>query len=53
VFRGSRIPVAALFENLEGGVSLEEFVGLFPGVSVAPARRVLAHAARSTAATVA
>ncbi len=32
VFRGSRIPVAALFENLEDGVSLEEFVELLPGV---------------------
>ena len=29
VFRGSRIPVAALFENLEDDVSLEEFVELF------------------------
>ncbi|MBD2719525.1 MULTISPECIES: DUF433 domain-containing protein [Cyanophyceae] len=52
VFRGSRIPVAALFENLEDGVSLEEFVELFPGVSVAQARLVLEHVARSTAATV-
>jgi uncharacterized protein (DUF433 family) len=30
VFRGTRIPVAALFENLEDGVSLAEFVELFP-----------------------
>ncbi|MBM5785746.1 MAG: DUF433 domain-containing protein, partial [Cyanobacteria bacterium K_DeepCast_35m_m1_288] len=30
VFRGTRIPVAALFENLEDGVSLVEFVELFP-----------------------
>jgi uncharacterized protein (DUF433 family) len=52
VFRGSRIPVAALFENLEDGVSLEGFVAIFPGVSVAQARLVLEHVARSTAATV-
>jgi uncharacterized protein (DUF433 family) len=30
VFRGTRIPVAALFQNLEDGVSLAEFVDLFP-----------------------
>ena len=34
VFRGTRIPVAALFENLEDGVSLAEFVEIFPGVSL-------------------
>jgi uncharacterized protein (DUF433 family) len=34
VFRGTRIPVAALFENLEDGVSLSEFVEIFPGVSL-------------------
>jgi uncharacterized protein (DUF433 family) len=50
VFRGTRIPVAALFENLEDGVSLAEFVELFPGVSLEQARLVLEHAARSTAA---
>jgi uncharacterized protein (DUF433 family) len=50
VFRGTRIPVAALFENLEDGVSLAEFVDLFPGVTVEQARLVLEHAAQSTAA---
>ena len=34
VFRGTRIPVAALFENLEDEVSLAEFVEIFPGVSL-------------------
>ncbi|MFN4866406.1 MAG: DUF433 domain-containing protein [Cyanobium sp.] len=46
VFRGTRIPVAALFENLEDGITLAEFVELFPGVTQE-------HAARSTAAAVA
>ena len=32
VFRGTRVPVVALFENLEGGVTINEFVELFPGV---------------------
>ncbi len=53
VFRGTRIPVAALFENLEDGISLAEFVELFPGVTQEQARLVLEHAARSSAAAVA
>lgn len=53
VFTGTRIPVAALFENLEDGVSLAEFVELFPGVTEQQARLVLEHVARSTAAAVA
>jgi hypothetical protein len=53
VFQGTRIPVAALFENLEDGVSLAEFVELFPGVSEQQARQVLEHVARSTAAAAA
>ena len=44
VFRGTRIPVAALFQNLEDGVSLTEFVELFPGVSTDQARLVLKQA---------
>ena len=53
VFRGTRIPVAALFENLEDGVSLTQFVELFPGVTQEQVRMVLEHVARSTAAAVA
>ena len=53
VFRGTRIPVAALFENLEDGVSLAEFVEIFPGATQEQARLVLEHAARSTAAAMA
>ena len=51
-FRGSRVPVAALFENLEDGVPIGEFVDLFPGVTLAQARAVLEHAARSAFASV-
>lgn len=50
VFRGSRVPVAALFENLEDGVDVGEFVELFPGVTLEQARAVLEHAARSALA---
>ena len=41
VFRGTRIPVAALFQNLEDGVSLTEFVEIFPGVTIEQSRLVL------------
>jgi len=44
VFRGTRVPVAALFENLEDGVSVADFVNLFPGVTLEQARLVLEHA---------
>ena len=32
VFRGTRLPVKALFENLEDGASVDDFVEWFPGV---------------------
>jgi uncharacterized protein (DUF433 family) len=48
LFRGSRVPVAALFENLRDGVSMAEFVEIFPGVTTAQAKLVLDHAARNT-----
>jgi uncharacterized protein (DUF4415 family)/uncharacterized protein (DUF433 family) len=50
VFRGTRVPVAALFENLEDGASVNDFVLWFPGVSVGQVRAVLEHAARSAMA---
>ena len=50
VFRGTRVPVAALFENLEDGVPVGQFVELFPGVTLEQARAVLEHAARSALA---
>lgn len=48
LFRGTRVPVAALFENLEDDASVREFVDWFPGVTMAQARVVLEYAARST-----
>jgi len=47
VFRGTRVPVAALFENLEDDATLHEFLEWFPGVTAEQARAVLEHAARS------
>lgn len=52
VFRGTRVPVSALFENLEDGASVESFVEWFPGVTGEQVRAVLEHAARSTLAPV-
>ena len=33
VFRGTRVPIQALFDDLEGGETLEEFLQGFPTVS--------------------
>ena len=50
VFKGTRVPIAALFENLEGDASVHQFLDWFPGVSLEQARSVLEHAARSSLA---
>ena len=47
IFRGTRVPVSALFENLEGGATVTEFMEWFPGVSPEQVNLVLEHAARS------
>jgi uncharacterized protein (DUF433 family) len=41
VFKGTRVPVRALFEYLENNYSLEEFLECFPSVTRDMARRVL------------
>ena len=47
VFMGTRIPVRALFENLEEGASVDDFLLWFPGVTRDQAVAVLAHAEHS------
>jgi uncharacterized protein (DUF433 family) len=47
VFRGTRVQVSALFANLEGGATVDEFLEWFPGVSRDQVTIVLEHAARS------
>jgi len=42
VFRGTRVLVSALFENLEGGATVEQFLAWFPGVARAQVDAVLA-----------
>ena len=45
VFRGTRVPVRALFENLEDGATVDDFLEWFPGVTRAQVDAVLEHAA--------
>ena len=47
VFKGTRVPVSALFANIEGGATVDEFLEWFPGVSREQVNLVLEHAARS------
>ncbi len=49
LFKGTRVPVRALFENLEGGARVAEFLEWFPGVTREQVEAVLAHAERSLA----
>ena len=44
VFQGTRVPVRALFENLEAGARLDEFLEWFPGVTREQVEAVLEHA---------
>ena len=41
VFKGSRVPVRAQFENLEDGATVDEFLEWFPGVTKEQAQEVL------------
>ena len=50
VFRGTRVPVKALFENLEDGARVDDFLEWFPGVERGQAEAVLRHAEASLAA---
>ena len=52
LFKGTRVPVKALFENLEGGARVEDFLDWFPGVSREQVLAVLRHAEATLAETV-
>ena len=47
VFRGARVPVAALFDNLKGGATIGEFMEWFPGVTREQIETVLTHQIQS------
>lgn len=47
VFKGTRVPVRALFENLDEGASVDEFIAWFPGVDRDQVHAVLAYSGES------
>jgi uncharacterized protein (DUF433 family) len=47
LFKGTRVPVKALFENLESGARVDDFLQWFPGVRREQVEAVLSHAERS------
>ena len=47
LFKGTRVPVAALFENLEGGATVDDFLEWFQGVAREQVESVLKHAEQS------
>ena len=49
VFKGTCVPVKALFENLEDGARLDDFIAWFPGVTRQQAEAVLELAEKSLA----
>ncbi len=49
LFKDTRVPVAALFDNLEDGASVGDFLEWFPGVTREQVEAVLEHASQSLA----
>jgi len=49
VLNATRVPVRALFESLEDGATVNEFLTWFPGVTLEQVQAVLEHAERSLA----
>lgn len=49
VFRGTRVPVSALFDNLDSGATVDEFLEWFPGVTREQVDEVLSFASQSLA----
>jgi len=47
VFAGTRVPVASLFQNLEDGATVKEYLEWFPGVSQAQVEAVLEFTEKS------
>ena len=49
LFKSTRVPVTALFENIEDGATVDDFLKWFPGVTREQVDAVLEHAERSLA----
>ena len=52
VFRGTRVPVSTLFENLKDGATIEQFLEWFPGVEGRGVEAVLDHEVKALADSV-
>ena len=52
VFRNTRVPVAALFENLRDGATIDQFLEWFPGVTRAQVEDVLHYEAQTLKPTI-
>ena len=52
IFRGTRIPVATLFENLKRGATVEQFLEWYPGATREQVEAVIDHEAREMQAPV-
>jgi uncharacterized protein (DUF433 family) len=50
VFKGTRLPVATLFQNLEAGGTVDDFLKWYEGVTREQVLDVLRHGERSLAA---
>lgn len=46
VFKGTRVPVSALVENLKDGASIDQFLEWFPGVACAQVEALLDYELR-------
>jgi uncharacterized protein (DUF433 family) len=51
-FRGTRVPISALFTNLRSGASLDDFISWFPGITRKQVEDVLAYVAKESSALV-
>lgn len=51
VFQGTRVPVAALFENIRDGATIDEFLAWFPGVKRSQVEAVLEYELEKLAVT--
>lgn len=51
LFRGTRVPVKALFDNLEDGATVREFLEWFPGVTRSQVETVLEFVSQSLTVT--
>lgn len=47
VFRGTRVPVSALFENLRDGATVDDFLEWFPGVERSQVDAILEYELQS------